>query len=41
MVRVKPRRLRAGVDRKVARAINGNEMPGHYTMRCCDVEGVA
>jgi hypothetical protein len=41
LVRVRPRALRTRLDAKVRQSILGNESPGHYTLTCCDVEGVA
>jgi hypothetical protein len=41
MVRVKPRALRTKLDRRIRKAITGNESKPHYSMKCCDVEGVA
>jgi hypothetical protein len=39
-VRVKTRRLDTDFDKKIATAIMGDERPGHYTVTCCDVEGI-
>ena len=36
-------RLRRQIDAKIRKAIVGNELPkhGHYSMTCCDVEGIS
>ncbi len=39
-LRVKTRRLDTEFDKKIAKAITGDERPGHYTVTCCDVRGI-